>query len=183
MASYYDESKTGCCAGSYYYEQPGGFYYGAPNPEQVGDILPKWADHNVVRRDADRLARDIDALNAEIVAKPAGDDFARAWARWVINWDAFKADLDKQSDFYLFWTAGSWGDRVDRFDAELKQWRLEYQKRGGKPITPAKPENPVLPEIKEIVKDTGESVTSGLKWIAVGLIAVGGIYALTKVKK
>lgn len=189
--AYYSEDEIGCCAGEYAgsaFEPAQQYYYDAPSPEQVGDWFPdwggKWADHKVVRRDADRLAKDIDALNAEIVAKPVGDEFARAWARWVINWDAFKLDLDNQSDFYLFWTAGSWGDRIDRFEKELKNWREEYKKRGGQPITPDKPATPIIPgEIKDIVREAGQETASVIKWVALGAVAVAAIYGLSKVKR
>jgi len=92
------------------------------------------------------------------------------WWKWVEEWDAFKKELDDLSDTRLFWTAATWGDRVDSFEGQYKKWRSEFITFGGKPTTP----EPTKPGFDP------EEYSSLFKWGAIGLVAIAAIVLLKK---
>lgn len=133
----------------------------------------------MVKAEFVRVDGEIAALNKDIYAwwsafthtVPPSEAEATA-DRFKENWRIFVDDWKKYYDDASRFPGTGWGghvDRVQRYEGDVKRWREEFQKLGGKTTGPP-PRDP--------------EVDSGFPWktalIVIGT-AIGGIFALPRI--
>jgi hypothetical protein len=129
--------------------------------------------------DVDDYVRRVDAavtsLGVDIASHPdkakADPGLARAWAEWVVAWEALKADIDSMGTRFFQAPATKY-DEVEIKDQQFIEFRGRWGKAGIQANAPT-PGGPVD-------KPTGESSTTGLVRLGIGVVGLAAFAWLVR---